>query len=297
MIVVLGSCVMDMIFGAPELPRVGQTVLATSREIHPGGKGLNQAFAAARNGADVAMISSVGADDMGNTLRKTLQDEGISTTHVIASTQATGMAVPITLPNGDNGIVFYGGANSSLLGEHIHRAEDTIAAADGLLIQLELPVETALVAAEIAQASDTTVIFNTAPASAVPTELIGATDILIANELEADTLTGASDTTAESLRTHLALQTAIVTRGEHGVEWSSPTEAGTMPAVRVPVVDTVGAGDTFVGALAARLTNAYALPDSIRYANAAAALSVTRKGAAPAIPHQTEVEAFLKSQQ
>ena len=294
MIVVVGSCVLDMIFTAPELPRLGQTVLADSLETFPGGKGLNQAFAAARAGADVAMIGSVGRDDTGKMLIGALRAEGIATDHIVESDASTGVGVPIVVPDGDNGIVFHGGANTQLTVTDIQAAHSTIAAADVLLLQLELPIATAVEAARLAATAGTTVILNAAPAADVPTDLLAATNVLVLNQIEADTLSGQEEANAaDIIRDTHGPDVALVTMGPDGVDWATATALGSVPAWPVDAIDTVGAGDTFVGALAAGLEAKLVLTDSIRFASAAAAICVTRRGAATATPTRVEIDEFL----
>lgn len=284
-----------MIFGAPELPRLGQTVLAATLETYAGGKGLNQAFAAARAGASVSMVSGVGNDATGALLLRALQEESISTDHVIEFQAPSGVSAPIVVPSGDNGIMFHGGANKLLTRDHMRLAAPAISAADVLTLQLELPVQTAIEAAQIAQRSGTTVVLNTAPAADVPDELLALTSVLVANQFEADTLSGHIGTTASQLRDELAPETVVITRGTDGVSWATPQEVAAIDAWSVAAVDTVGAGDTFAGALAAQLALASSLSDAISFATAAAALCVTRAGASTAIPTVAEVEAFVAS--
>ena len=341
MIVVLGSCVLDMVFGAAELPVLGRTVLADSLRMHPGGKGLNQAFAAARSGAAVSMVGRVGADDNGAMLRRLLDAEGIDTAHLSTAEAPSGVGVPIVVPSGDNGIVFYGGANDTLTPEDVAAAAAAIEAAGLLLLQLELPIATAVAAASIAERYGTKVLLNAAPAAPIPAELLERTTVLVANQLESDELVAGGDgadaageaagdavggaatsaatlreiqphdlpqlveqtsagtsagTSAATLREAMGVPAAIVTRGAAGVSWATGDRQGAAPAWPVGAVDAVGAGDAFVGAFAAQYAMARPLTEAVHYANAAAAISVTRRGAATAAPLRSEVEAFLREQ-
>ena len=187
MIVVVGSCVLDMVFEAPHLPVLGETVLANSLRMHPGGKGLNQAIAARRSGSEVAMIGRVGRDEQGDMLIAALEAEGVDVGHVSRSSlRPTGVGVPVVVPGGDNGIVFCAGANAEMSAADIEAAAARIAEADTLLLQLELPIETAIAAARVSADAGGTVILNAAPARAVPRPLLEATSILVVNQLEAE---------------------------------------------------------------------------------------------------------------
>lgn len=296
MIVVVGSCVFDMVFHTPHLPVLGESVFATHLSTHSGGKGLNQAVAAARASTEsVTMIGKVGNDAHGQALIDSLAEAGVDA-HIGGSDVPTGIGVPMINPDGDNGIVAFLGANEQMGADDVRAASEHLAKADLLLLQLELPIEASIEAARIASASGTTVMLSAAPAKPIDAELEALLDVVVANDFEAQRLGGVADGReigAGDLRAMLGVDVAIVTRGADGVDFAGPDGEGHLGAFPVDVVDSVGAGDTFSGAFAAEYLPAGSLVDAVRFGTAAAALSVTRAGAGTSAPHRHEVLELL----
>ena len=292
-VVVVGSINMDMVVATGTFPRLGETLFGTRFSTYPGGKGANQAVAAARLGAEVTMIGCVGADAFGEQMKATLEREGIDTRWVSTGKEATGIA-SITLTGGDNAIVVVPGANHELSPADIDRAEDAFLNADVVLAQLEVPLATVLHAAKLARRHGKPFFLNPAPAVALSDELISLTTLLTPNEHElAAALQTPEADWAEVLK-RMPGRVAM-THGKDGAYYT--TSAGELvhqAGFRVDVVDTTGAGDTFNGALAAFWHLGAA--EAVRRANAAGALSVTRAGAQGGMPTLAELESFLKAQ-
>lgn len=292
-VVVVGSINMDMVVATGTFPRLGETLFGTRFSTYPGGKGANQAVAAARLGAEVTMIGCVGADAFGEQMKATLQREGIDTRWVSTGEEATGIA-SITLTGGDNAIVVVPGANHELSPADIDRAEDAFLNADVVLAQLEVRLATVLHAAKLARRHGKPFFLNPAPAVALSDELISLTTLLTPNEheLAAALQTPAADW-AEVLKRMPGRVT--MTHGKDGAYYTtSEGELIHQAGFRVDAVDTTGAGDTFNGALAAFWHLGAA--EAVRRANAAGALSVTRAGAQGGMPTLAELEPFLKAQ-
>lgn len=301
-VAVVGSANLDLVYRVERLPGPGETVLASSFESNPGGKGNNQAIAAARAGANTAFVAAVGSDAAADAVIGTLDEAGV--TLLLRKTEhPTGTALITVDDAAENSIVVNSGANSALL-KLTAEERSAIEAADFLLMQLESPLETVLEAARIASAAGTRVVLNAAPIDDLPDGLLDLVDILIVNEHEAATLTG----TAASLREVLAGShaTVITTLGSAGASIDSAGVTVSVPGTRVQAVDTTGAGDTFCGALTAALDEAVAagtdalsldvLEAATRFATAAAALSVTTAGAVPSIPTRQEIDDFRSRQ-
>lgn len=285
-ITVIGSINMDLVTIAKRMPLQGETVVGETFRLIPGGKGANQAVAAARLGADVQMIGAVGADAFGTELLQHLQKEGIIVDGVKPVTDIeTGIAT-IIISEGDNRIIVVPGANHALCPDDVKRWEEKIATSDVCLLQLEIPLSVVEQAVSIATRHGVRVILNPAPAQPIPDVLLAQVDFLTPNEHERDiVLAGRSiEKWAHKF---------IVTEGKRGVSLQQNGERVLIPGFHVPVVDTTGAGDTFNGALAVALSKGMALEDACRYANAAAALSVTKLGAQTGMPTEKELESFL----
>ncbi len=298
-IAVVGSLNMDMVVRAPRRPAKGETLLGTSFGLFIGGKGNNQAIAAARAGGQVTMVGRVGADPFGDALLAMLAREGIDARYVLRdSVHGTGVALIVVDAEGDNSIIVVPQANRALTLDDIDRAAQAIAACDVLLLQLEIPLEVAARAASVARQAGRTVILNPAPAQAVPRELLAAVDILVPNEGEIAALAGhkpdgvpAALEAARSLRAiYASLKTVIVTLGEHGALVVSAEGETHIPSYPVKAVDTTAAGDAFCGALAVALGRGEPLLEAVRYGNAAGALSVTITGAEPSLPRAEAIE-------
>jgi len=297
---VVGSFMMDLVARAPRRPRTGETLVGTGFGMHLGGKGVNQAVAAARVGAQVTMVGRVGADDFGRRFLEALSAEGIDATHVgTDAVVGTGVGLPVVHPSGDNSIIIVPQANSRIGEADVTAAALAITEADVLLLQFELPLETAVSAARIAREAGTVVVLNPAPAATGTERLHGLVDHLLPNAGEAEELSGvATDgddgrAAAQALRVSWGATGVIVTLGERGVLVVDGDGDRYVPAFSVQAVDTVGAGDAFAGGLAARLAAGDDLDAAVTYARTVAALSCTREGAVEAMPTAADVEAFL----
>jgi ribokinase len=279
-VVVVGSGNVDLVSQVERIPEPGETVLSTGFATHAGGKGNNQATAAARAGAHTTFIGAFGGDDNGARLRESLADSGAHTL-VRTSSEPTGTALIVVAKNGENSIVVNAGANATLtnLTDAEHAA---IADADVVLLQLEIPLDTVI---EAARTATGTVVLNAAPAQPLPRDLLDNVDLLIVNEHEAALLGGADELLTVVPR-------LVVTLGGEGALVRTRDANTTVPGIKVDVVDTTGAGDTFCGALVAKLDEGATLDEAVRFATVAAALSVGRPGAVPAIPTRQEIDDF-----
>ena len=296
-VVVLGSLNMDLVARAPRLPVAGETLLGHGFLTTPGGKGANQAVAAARLGARTAMIGCVGQDDFGTRLRAGLEADGIDCSAVRSAPGPSGVALIVVDDQGQNGIVVASGANAELTPADVDRHEPLLAAASVVALQLETPLATVAHAAGRARALGKTVILNPAPARPLAHGLLADVEYLVPNEVEAAILTGiAVDSQARAMEAGHALRAkgavnVLITLGENGVVAVTRDGARHYPAARVEAVDTTAAGDVFIGGLCAALVSGRSLPDAIAFAQAAAAISITRPGAQASIPYAREVNA------
>ena len=300
-VVVVGSFNMDLVVKAGRRPQTGETLMGEEFGMFIGGKGSNQAIAAARLGADVTMIGRLGTDLFGDTLMAAHAEEGICTDYVIRDTEiGTGVASILIDTDGDNSIVLVPQANMQLTVEDIERASESIAVADVLLLQLEVPISASQRAAEIAKSNGATVVLNPAPAQELPDDFLAQVDILTPNEVETESLSGVRVSTAmdaESAANVLldkGLSAVILTLGDRGALLLTSDLTQQVPAYPVEVVDTTAAGDAFCGALATALARGDNLVDAVAFANAAGGLAVTVLGAAPSMPTAAQVEAFRK---
>jgi ribokinase len=298
-VVVVGSFNMDLVVKAERRSQTGETLMGEEFGMFIGGKGSNQAIAAARLGADVTMIGRLGTDLFGDTLMAAHAEESICTDYVIRDTEVgTGIASISIDADGDNSIVLVPQANMRLTVEDIERASESIAAADVLLLQLEVPIAASQRAAEIAKSNGATVVLNPAPAQELPDDFLAQVDILTPNEVETESLSGVKVSTAvdaeraAKVLLDKGLSAVILTLGERGAVLLTPDLTRQVPAYTVEVVDTTAAGDAFCGALATVLARGDNLVDAVAFANAAGALAVTVLGAAPSMPTATQVEAF-----
>jgi ribokinase len=301
-VAVVGSLNMDLVARAPRLPRPGETLTGQTFALNPGGKGANQAVAAARLGADVVMIGRVGRDANGESLVNALRAEGIDCTAVSTSTSApTGVALIVVDDTSQNAIVIVPGSNGELRPDAIAEHEALLASADVVICQLEVPSDTVLAALASARRLGKIVILNPAPATGpLPDEWYETLDYLIPNELEAAAISGVAVDSpggarmaAERLHAQ-GVANVLITLGAQGVFAlgkgpHGDTDVTHYPAQPVVAIDTTAAGDTFAGGLAAALAGGRTLPDAIRFAQSAAALSVTRQGAQPSIPSWREL--------
>ena len=304
-ITVVGSLNTDLVIRTPHLPSVGETVTGGEFATFPGGKGANQAVAAARLGARVAMVGCVGGDDFGRRLADGLRRDGIDVTHVrVEAESASGTALITVDPQGQNTIVVAPGANWRLTPEDVARAEAIIAESSILLLQLEVPMDAVLAAARLAHARGVRVVLDPAPVprQPLPVELYRLIDILNPNEGEAAALSavtvtdeGAAGIAAEHLLRKGA-RAAVIKLGARGAFVHDGKRAEMVPGIRVDAVDTTAAGDAFAGALAVGLAEGKDLIDAVHFATTAGALSVTRHGAQPSMPFRAEVDAFAQAQ-
>jgi len=296
-IVVVGSLNMDLVVRSPRIPQPGETLLGRGFVTLPGGKGANQAVAAARLGGEVTMIGRLGADGFAASLRESLAADGVDHSRVLATPEvATGVALITVDDNGRNTIVVASGANWLVTPADVEKAEAAIIAADVLLLQLELPLETVIQAAQIARANQVRVILNPAPARPLPPELLALVDILIPNETETALLTGlpvendaqAQDAAARLLE--LGVGAVILTLGSRGALLTTAEDSRLSPAFPVQPVDTTAAGDAFVGGLAVALGEGKSLAEAMVWGNAAGGLATTVLGAQPSLPRRDAVE-------
>ncbi|WP_019582834.1 MULTISPECIES: ribokinase [Pseudomonas] len=298
-VVVIGSLNMDLVTRAPRLPRGGETLIGQSFATVSGGKGANQAVAAARLGAQVSMVGCVGSDAYGEALRGALLAERIDCQAVSTVEDSSGVALIVVDDNSQNAIVIVAGANGALTPEVIDRFDNVLQTADVIICQLEVPDATVGHALKRGRELGKTVILNPAPASRpLPADWYAAIDYLIPNESEASALSGLpvdSLSTAEAAATRLIAMGAgkvIITLGAQGSLFANGTRFEHFPAPKVKAVDTTAAGDTFVGGFAAALAAGKSEAEAIRFGQVAAALSVTRAGAQPSIPTLSDVQAF-----
>jgi ribokinase len=296
-VVVVGSINMDLVVRADRLPDPGETVAGTGFATIPGGKGANQAVAAARLGARTAMIGCVGDDAFGAELRHALEADGIDCGAVrVAAGVPTGVALIEVDAAGRNRIVVVPGGNGRLSPDDVAAHEALLAGARAVVLQLEVPLATVASAAARARALGKLVVLNPAPAQPLPPELLASADWLVPNEFEAGLLSGvrvdSTATAAEAARRLLSLgaRNVLVTLGAAGVLSATAAEVKHHPARPVTPVDTTAAGDTFIGGLCAALVEGRSLDAAIAFAQAAAAISVTRPGAQTSIPRRDEVE-------
>lgn len=301
-VVVLGSMNMDLVATVARMPAEGETIMGDAFRTTPGGKGANQAVAAARLGADVRMVGRVGNDSFGPALLDGLRGHGIDVSSVaVDASNSTGIAMILLEPNGKNRIVAVYGANMACDEEQLQSARVAMEGADVLMLQLEVPMALSLAAAEYARSEGIRVVWDPAPARELPTEVFAAADILTPNQSEAEMLTGApvvDRTSAETAaRAILARGTsvAIVKLGADGLVYASTEGVFHLPAHDVNVVDSVAAGDAFGGGLAVGLAEGKTLREAISLGMAAGALAVTRSGAQDAMPSRAEVDSLVSN--
>lgn len=301
-VTVMGSYVTDLAFRTDRLPAWGETYMGSSFLMGPGGKGSNQAVAAARAGAQVSFISKLGRDLFGDMARKTYRDEGIDTTHLLETDSPTGAAsIVIHANSGENSIVVIPGACLELTPEEVAQARERIALSAVFLTQLELALPTVGFGLELAHSLGVPTILNPAPGRALPASLFPHCDYITPNETEAEIITGIRIASpADAYRAAEALlkrgaRNAIITLGAQGAVVRNASLRRHVPAFRAgDVVDTTGAGDAFNGGLAVALAEGCDIVDAVRFGCAVGAISVTRPGTAPSMPLRCEVDALLQ---
>jgi ribokinase len=291
-IVVLGSANMDLIAYVAKAPGRGETVLGREFRTIPGGKGANQAIAAARAGAEVAMIGAVGDDGFGAQLRETLQKSGVDAARLRTAAGPTGTAHIVVDDSGGNAIVVVPSANAAVTA--LDQGDlAVIGTADVLLLQLELPLATVAAGAAAGRTAGAQVILTPAPAQPLPDRLLDSVDLLVPNEHEAATLTGLGDLDVALAALLERVPEVVITLGAagclHGARGAAPAR---VPAPRVEAVDTTAAGDVFVGALAVALAQRRPMRAALGWASAAAAISVQRQGASTSMPARAEIDAL-----
>lgn len=296
-IVVVGSANTDMVVKSPRIPGPGETVIGGEFLMALGGKGANQAVAAARLGARVAFVARLGSDVFGDQAIASYEREGIDTAFIVRDPEAaSGVALIVVDSRGENSIAVASGANAQLCAADVERAADRIAQADVLLVQLEVPISAVRKAVELAHNARVPVILNPAPAQEMDPDLLKMVTLATPNEHEIRVVVGQRDQeSAIAAMIDAGTQTVLVTIGKRGVLWATGATRTQIPAYPVTAVDTTAAGDAFNGGLACALGRGADMADAIRYANAVAALSVTRMGAQPSLPTAREVDAFLAS--
>lgn len=302
-LVVLGSVNADHVLQVPSFPRPGETLHGRNYQVIPGGKGANQAVAAARLKADTGFIACIGDDAFGINIREKFKMDGIDTSCVRMQPNCpTGIAMIQVTDSGENSICLSAEANARLTAAAVEPCLGQIRQADYLLMQLETPLDGIIRAAQTAAEHQTKVVLNPAPAQDLPDELLDCVDIITPNETEAEVLTGvavtdeASAAQASAVLHGKGIDTVLITLGAKGVWLSSDGVGELIPGFRVEAIDTTAAGDTFNGALVTALLEGRSLKEAIRFSHAAAAISVTRFGAQTSIPERSEVDAFLQQQ-
>ncbi|MDD1132368.1 ribokinase [Pseudomonas shahriarae] len=300
-VVVVGSLNMDLVTRASRLPRGGETLVGQSFATVPGGKGANQAVAAARLGAEVAMIGCIGSDAYGTQLRDALLVEGIDCQAVSEVPGSSGVALIVVDDSSQNAIVIVAGSNGQLTPASLLAFDAVLQAAEVIVCQLEVPMDTVGYALKRGRELGKTVILNPAPASGpLPADWYACIDYLIPNESEASALSGVPVDSLDSAKvaaTHLLKAGAgkvIVTLGSQGALFADGQGFEHLLAPKVQAVDTTAAGDTFVGGFAAALASGQSEAEAIRFGQVAAALSVTRAGAQPSIPTLHDVQGFVR---
>lgn len=301
-LLVIGSSNMDLVISLPRIPSIGETVLGGKSSMIFGGKGANQAVASIRSGAEVAYIAKVGDDLFGENMKSHFKNEGFRTDLILTDeNEPTGIAQIFVSEKGENSIAVAPGANMKLLPEDMHQFHELIINAKVILLQLETPVETVEHIADLAFKNNVKLILNPAPAQKLSPELLKKVWLLTPNETEASLLTGIQVTDAASaeLAAHkllkMGIENIIFTLGENGSLLLNKSGYSHFSAPKVKAVDTTAAGDVFNGCLATAITQDKSLDEAIEFAAAAAAISVTHKGAQPSIPTLEEIENFLNT--
>jgi ribokinase len=302
-ILIIGSLNMDMVINTPRIPVIGESIAGKGFFTSPGGKGANQAVAAALLGAEVTMAGCVGGDAFGAQLRENLRAHGVDVSHIAEiDGTPTGVAM-IVVHRGNNFIVFDPGANSQLTPEMAEALEGEISQSDIVMLQLEVPLATVEAAAAMAKKHGVRVLLNPAPAVELPDSIIKCVDIITPNETEADIWTGIKPESDDSAKTALlslrsrGIGQVIITMGSKGAMYNAGGEIRIKPVPDVKVVDTTAAGDSFNAAVAVALADGKTIDEAVEFANIVGTLTVTKKGAQASLPDMRDVEEFIKNLQ
>ena len=300
MITVIGSLNVDLVTNASRMPKVGETIMGKSFKQVPGGKGGNQADAIARLGSAVKIVGCVGEDELGNMLIQSLQKDGADVSCIARlKGEATGIASITVDDDGNNCIIVVAGANKMLTVERLQESIDAIKETSVVVAQLEVPIETVKYALKAAKEFGKTTILNPAPAAVLDDEMLASIDILIPNETELEAISGRKIInnddvlSAAQLLINKGVRELIVTLGDKGCIHVNRQGSDIFKAYKVKAVDTTAAGDSFIGALAAAISEGKELKDAISFATAVGALTVTKEGAQSSLPLRAEVEEFI----
>lgn len=302
MIFVLGSINMDLVSVAKTMPKNGETLKAEKFYTNPGGKGANQAIAIAKLGGSVKMIGKVGNDEYGAILKENLASFGVDVENVSRAQSSSGIA-NIIVANGDNRIVYTAGANDCITQEEVDKGLENAKSGDIFVTQLEIPIDIVTYAVDVAKQKGMIVILNPAPAQQLGQDLLCNVDIIVPNETETEIITG----TAPDSEVELALaiknlykfgvRNVVITMGERGSIVTYGNNIVPFYARKVEVVDTTGAGDTYVGAIATKLDEGVDIVSACEYASIASSITVTRSGASQSIPTKREVDEVIKNEE
>jgi ribokinase len=303
-IVVVGSFFMDLVFKVNRRPGRGETLIGQEFGMFTGGKGYNQAVAAARMGASVSMIGLLGNDPFGKTFIESLEKEGIDYSQVQRNAESgTGVANPVIYESEhDNSIIIVPRANHEITPRHIDSSSHLILEADLLMLQLEIEVNASLRAAQIAHDAGIPVLLNPAPAQKIPDSLFHLVDIITPNEVEAGQLAGSDISLAfdaavlSRVISGLGPKKVVITQGAKGAYWYNQDREGEVAPYKITVVDPTAAGDAFCGAFAVAYAQGQTMEEAVRFGNAAGALAATKLGAEPSLPTLQKVEEFISQQ-
>lgn len=294
-ITVIGSANTDLVIHSERMPKLGETLVGGSFQTSAGGKGLNQAIAISKLGGSVSFLGALGRDDRGDFLLSVLDEHKVTFEGIRVEDAPTGVAM-ITVVGGDNFIVLDAGANNALSADTVEQKKQLIADSDFCVLQLEIPVETVFKICEIAHSTDTKIVLNPAPYKELPDSVYPLVDYLIPNEHEAEAITGIHIDSEEAAREAVDVllskgaKNVVITLGSRGCVYSNGCDVVYHPAKKVVAVDSTSAGDCFIGALIAKLSQNYPLHEAISFATKASAITVSRPGAAASIPFEHEVK-------
>jgi ribokinase len=301
-VVVVGSANADLVVRCSRVPKPGETLLGSGFAVVPGGKGANQAVACSRLGARTRLIGRVGKDAFGDLLRATVAGAGVLLEHLAADADVpTGVALITVTAQGQNSIVVVPGANAHVTAQQVRSARKTIAAADAVLLQLEVPLGAVEAALDLARESGVLSVLDAGPAMKVPARILRKADIVSPNETEAQALTGVAVNSLGSARkaagalVALGVKCAVLKLGHSGALLAVGGKMQHFPAVRVKPVDTTAAGDAFTAALTVRLAAGAEIADAVRFANCAGALATLTPGAQPSMPTLAALRRFTKT--